>query len=723
VRDGRARQKPNDKRQKPAPSKGEGAKVRNLEPSWRAKIRRDRSAKGGVVSGCCDATEHDVPPGRSNPGPGTQDPGPAARSRTRYLNKKTLAETLRLFVDAQPLARRDPELVAVEASLGRVTAAPVYARLSVPHYHGAAMDGIAVRAEDTFGASEASPVELAQVDHAATAPPLRTFAPVDTGQALPVWANAVIMIENVYPMDGDRVAIRGAAAPWQHVRLVGEDIVATELLLPRSHRIRPFDIGALLAAGHLSVPVVPRPSVAIIATGSELVEPGEPAGPGAIIEFNSRVIAASVTEWGGEAHIKSRVPDDPARMRDAIIGAAREHDIVVVIAGSSAGERDYTVRVVGELGEVLVHGIDIMPGKPAICARVGATPVLGVPGYPVSAVVVCRQVLKPLLSKFLAVRPEPPQTARAIVPRKLPSKLGLEEFVRVTLGRVGGRIVANPLARGAGVITTMVRADAFLRIPTLSEGVNAGEEVEVELLRPLQDVDNTIVFSGSHDLSIGVLEDCLKQRAPELKISASNIGSLGGLLAMKRGEAHLIGTHLLDPKTGAYNLPDIRRHLGKAADVVVVNLVVREQGLIVPKGNPKRIRTIRDLTKADVRFVNRQPGAGTRVLLDYKLEQLQIKAERVKGYEREEYTHMAVAVAVASGLADCGLGIRSAAAALGLDFVPIEREDYDLVLRRDFAESDRGRLLLDVIRSPRFQTAVVELGGYDVSRSGQGKIE
>ncbi len=654
--------------------------------------------------------------------------------RTRYLNKKSLDEALRLFVRDFPLRPHEVESVAVEESLGRVTAEPVFARLSVPHYHGAAMDGIAVRAEDTFGASEAAPVELrlvtADAGDASAASGCRgaarrrgggVFAYVDTGQPLPAWANAVVMIENVYPLAADRVAIRAAAAPWQHIRLVGEDIVATEPLLPRSHRIRPYDIGALLAAGHTHVPVVRRPRVAILASGSELIEPGEPAPPGAIIEFNSRVIAAFVAQWGGEARRHPRVPDDLQRIKAAVGAAAAEHDVVVIIAGSSAGEHDYTARALSALGEVLVHGIDIMPGKPAICAMVGGTPVLGVPGYPVSAIIVCQQLLRPLLARCLGAAEEPTATVRAVVPRKLPSRLGLEEFVRVTLGRVGDRVVANPLGRGAGVITTMVRADGFLRVPSLSEGINAGEEVDVELLRPASEIANTIVFSGSHDLSIGILEDCLKQRAPHLKISASNVGSLSGLLALKRGEAHVIGTHLLDPKTGTYNLPDIARILGKRADVEVLNLVVREQGLIVAKGNPKRIRTLRDLVRPDVRFVNRQPGAGTRVLLDYRLHQMRIDPSRIQGYEREEFTHMAVAVAVASGLVDCGLGIRSAAVALDLDFVPIEREEYDLVLRRDFAQSDAGRLLVAVIRSLEFHAAVRRLGGYDVSVTGTVK--
>jgi putative molybdopterin biosynthesis protein len=641
-------------------------------------------------------------------------------ARTRYLNKKSLADTLAIFVDGLTLRRRAPELVPVEDSLHRITAEPILARISAPHYHGSAMDGIAVRAEDTFGASDAQPLDLELSSAAAGRP--RSFAYVDTGQALPAWANAVIMIENVYPAGPGTVTIRHAAAPWQHVRLVGEDIVATEPLLPRGHRIRPFDIGALLAAGHVTLPVVSAPRVGIIPTGSELIEPGDAATPGAIIEFNSRVVAAFVSEWGGHAHRLPRVADDMGRITDAVRSAVTEHDIVTVIAGSSAGEHDFTVSALGSLGDILVHGIDIMPGKPAICALIDGTPVLGLPGYPVSAVIVCQQVLRPLIAKFLGRVADPPEAVRAVLPRKIPSKLGLEEFVRVTVGQVGERLVATPLGRGAGVISTMVKADGVLRVPQLSEGINAGEEVDIELLRPRAEIANSIVFSGSHDLSIGLLEDSLKRAAPQLKISASNVGSLGGLLALQRGEAHVAGTHLLDSQTGTYNLPDIRRHLDPRF-VAVVHLVVREQGLIVPRGNPQNLRGLRDLARPGVRFVNRQPGAGTRVLLDYKLAKLRLAPERVRGYDREEFTHMAVAVAVASGLADCGLGVHSAANALGLDFIPVEKEEYDLVFRRDFYASDTGQALLAAMRAQSFRDAVAQLGGYDVRRSGTVKLD
>lgn len=639
---------------------------------------------------------------------------------TRYLNKQSLEETLRRFVHANEAVAPRVETVKVERSLHRVTAAAIVARNSAPHYHGAAMDGIAVRAEDTFGASEAHPLKLRRVDAAATVIPVGAFAPIDTGNALPAWANAVIMIENVFAARDDAVEIQQAVAPWQHVRLVGEDIVATEPLLPRGHRIRPFDIAALLAAGHTAIPVASEPTVAILPTGTELVQPGELAPAGAVIEFSSRMVAAFVTEWGGAPKPLAPVVDEPRAMRRAIQAAVRRHDVTCVIAGSSAGAHDYTAGVLADLGEVLVHGIEIMPGKPAICAIVAGKPVLGLPGYPVSTAVVCQQVLRPLLAKALGQAPPHPEVVRALLPRKIPSKLGLEEFVRVALGEVAGRIVANPLPRGAGIITTLVRADGYLRIPSLIEGCNAGEEVDVELLRPRADIGNTIVLTGSHDPALGVLEDTLKSTHPEMKISATNVGSLGGLLALRRGEAHVAGSHLLDPATGTYNLPDVARHL-KRMPVAIVHLVRREQGLIVAAGNPKRIRSLRDLTRTEVAYVNRQPGAGTRVLLDYRLQKLRIRPERVRGYEREEFTHMAVAVAIASGIADCGLGVRSAAQALGLDFVPVDTEEYDLILRRDFMTTPQGKALLAAVRAPALAAALTRLGGYDTRKTGQEK--
>jgi putative molybdopterin biosynthesis protein len=637
-------------------------------------------------------------------------------ARKRYLKKTPLVEARELF-----LARVDPsklttEQLAVDEALERVTAEPIFARISSPHYHAAAMDGICVRAEDTFGATEFTGIKLARTDDGQ--PGLGVFAYVDTGNALPQWANAVIMIEKVRQLDDRTVEIFESVPPWHHVRLVGEDVVATEPLLPRCHRLRPYDLGALLAAGHTSVAVKARPIVGIVATGDELIQPGEEAKPGSVIEFNSTVLAAFVREWGGTPRKYPPVGDNVEQLRVALRRAADECDVATLIAGSSAGEHDFTAETVAGEGELLAHGIDVMPGKPAVLGMVHGKPVIGFPGYPVSAIVIAQQILRPALEKLLgATAPSYPEV-RAIVPKKIASHLGLEEFIRVTLGRVNDKLVAVPLARGAGVITTMVRADGLLRIPSLVEGLNAGEEVDVDLLRPRHEIENTILCTGSHDLAIGVLEDQLKLRHPELKIAASNIGSLGGLYALQRGETHIAGTHLLDPESGVYNIPDIKKAIPRTP-VVLVHLAQREQGVLVFPGNPKSIGGLKDLVGKEVRFVNRQPGSGTRVLLDYELKKLGIGTESIRGYEREEFTHMAVAVAVASGIVDAGVGVRAAAKALGLDFLPLASEQYDLLFLRSFFDSERGGQLMEVIRSKAFRNAVASLGGYETRSSGE----
>ncbi|MGE5215734.1 MAG: molybdopterin biosynthesis protein [Chloroflexota bacterium] len=637
-------------------------------------------------------------------------------ARKRYLKKVTLGEAKGLFLATVDPSRLGVEEIAVDDALDRITAGPVFAKISSPHYHASAMDGICVRAEDTFGATEFAGKKLHLTDSAA--PGRAAFKYVDTGNALPPWANAVIMIEKVHAIDERTVEIFESVAPWTHVRLVGEDVVATESLLPRAHRLRPYDLGALLAAGHTTVNVKARPKVGIIPTGDELIQPGEETKPGAVIEFNSTVLAAFIREWGGEPVKFPRAKDDLVALTRALRLAADRCDLVAIIAGSSAGEHDLTADAVADAGELLAHGIDVMPGKPAVLGLAHNKPVLGVPGYPVSAIVIAREILRPALEKFLGSAAPAQPTVRAVVPKKIASHLGLEEFIRVTLGRVGEKLVAVPLARGAGVITTMVHADGLMRIPSLVEGLNAGEGAEVELLRPAADIENTILCTGSHDLAIAVLEDQLKLAYPELKIAATNVGSLGGLLALERGETHIAGTHLLDPETGVYNIPDIKKAIPKTA-LALVHLAQREQGILVAHGNPKALAGLEDLPKSGIRFVNRQAGSGTRVLFDHELKKRGLDPMSIAGYEREEFTHMAVGVAIASGLADAGLGVRAAATALGLDFIPVADEEYDLAVDRAFIESERGAKLMQIIRSDAFKRAVAALGGYNPARAGE----
>jgi len=636
-------------------------------------------------------------------------------TRHVYLKLKTLTEAQAIFqerfIDVSGLAG---ETIPTAEALDRITAEPVFARLSSPGFHAAAMDGIAVKAEDTYGASPDQPLTLSLGEQAFY---------VNTGHALPPDANAVIMIEQVEEPGPDRVQIEAAAYPWQHVRKVGEDIVATEMIVPHGCRLGPYELGALVAAGVVDVKVKRRPRVVIIPTGSELISPdrlsAEGPPPGQVVEFNSVILAALTRKAGGEPIVYEIVPDDYPAIRASLERAvAEDSDLVIINAGSSAGSEDYTASAMAELGEVLVHGVTIMPGKPTVLGVIKNKPVIGNPGYPVSAVISFEQFAAPLLARLLGVRPPKRPEVEVAPSQAFPSKLGLEEFLRVKLGRIGRRIVATPLPRGAGSITTLTRADGIIRIPADSEGVGASETVKAELLRPLEEIEGTIVAIGSHDNTLDVLGDLLRQRDPNLTLSSGNVGSLGGLLTLKRGFSHLAGSHLLDTETGEYNFSYIKKHLADFP-VRVVNLVTREQGFVVKPGNPKNIRAFEDLTRDDVTFINRQAGSGTRILLDYNLSRAGLDPGRIKGYGQDEFTHMAVAVAVLSGRADAGLAIYASAKALNLDFVPVTTERYDLVIPEKFWADPKIQTLLAVVRSDEFKAAVQKLGGYGLDQTGE----
>ena len=632
--------------------------------------------------------------------------------RDYYLSDLPLDEALERFralLDQSGIALTTAfETIPLIEARGRVTAAPVWAVASSPHYDAAAMDGIAVRAKETIGATEASPLRLSSPDQVRW---------VDTGDPMPDGFDSVIMVEHVHELDDATIEIRAPVPPYHHVRPIGEDIVATELILPKNHVLRPVDLGACAAAGLTDVSVSRKPVVTIIPTGTELVPIGAALKPGDIVEFNSLIIGGLVDEWGGSSQTSPPVADDYEAIKTAVSNAAVESDIVLVNAGSSAGSEDYTAEIVADLGELAVHGVAIRPGHPVVLGVVNGKPTLGIPGYPVSAALSCELFVKPLIEKALGLREVSRDIADATIARNVHSPLGEDEYLRVKLGRVRERMVATPIQRGAGVIMSLVRADGLVKIPRLSEGVEAGTQVTVNLLRPLEAIEHTIVATGSHDLVLDLIASELTGTGG-VSFASSNVGSLGGLRAIDRGEAHLAGTHLLDEESGEYNVSFLRRYVRNQC-VVLVNLVHRVQGFIIPKGNPASIESLNDLAREDIVFVNRQRGSGTRVLLDYKLVAAGIDTQQVAGYEREEYTHLAVAAAVAGGRANVGLGILSAARAIGMDFIPLFDERYDLAIPEDIYDSKLLAPMLQLIQSSDFRVKVEELGGYDAGQMGE----
>ena len=613
------------------------------------------------------------------------------------------------LLQAGGLSRTSGEWVPLAEALHRVTAEPVWAKISSPHYHAAAMDGAAVRSADTTGASEKTPVRLRIGDQAQW---------VDTGMSMPAGFDAVVMIENIQEVGEGLIEIMLPVAPWQHVRLMGEDIVASELLLAEGQLLKPTDLGAMAQAGVTDVAVRRKPKVAIIPTGTELVLPGQGLKPGKIIESNSLVLAGLVEEWGAQATRRSPTPDDYDRLKNAIRDAVAEHDIVVVNAGASAGRRDFTASLVGDLGKVIVHGVAIRPGHPVVLGVVDGKPVVGVPGYPVSAVLTLELFVRPLICHLLGIAAPKRSVLDAVMTRKVFSPMGEEEFVRVKVGKVGDNLLATPLPRGAGATMSFVRADGIVRIPRGSEGVQEGQPVRVELINSLEQIENAIVVIGSHDLALDVLANRLHQQYPDRALSSSNVGSLGGLVALSRGEAHLAGSHLLDEETGEYNISYVKRILA-GKEVVILHLVYREQGLMVAKGNPKGLTGLADLARPNVSFINRQRGAGTRVLFDFKAKKMGLDPTKINGYDRMAFTHLAVAVAVAGGAADAGLGILAAARALDLDFVPVLKERYDLIIPRVHYESRLLEPMLAILQDVSFKAEIEKLGGYDVSEMGR----
>jgi putative molybdopterin biosynthesis protein len=621
-----------------------------------------------------------------------------------------LDDALKLYIKDNLTPEGNKEKISTLDSFQRVTSMPVYSLMSSPFYNSSAMDGIAVLSSKTFNASEKNQVTLVEnVD----------YVVVDTGDPIPRQFDCVIMVEDVIRVSDEEVKIYKSASPWQNIRTLGEDIVENQLIIPSNHSVRSVDVGAMLAGGVNTIEVYRRPRVGIIPTGTEIVEPGSDLKIGDIVEFNSRIFSAQIQEWGGIPVRYAIVRDDREKIKESILKAVAENDIVLVNAGSSAGREDFTCGIIEELGKVLVHGIAIKPGKPTILGEISGKPVIGIPGYPVSAYVVMENIVKKIVYGFQQRKLEKTKTVEAFVSKRIMSSLKYLEFVRVKLGRVDDKLIATPLSRGAGTTMSLVRADGIICVPQSSEGIEAGTKVAVQLIRSEEEVNNTLVSIGSHDVIMDVAADLMSLREKQYVLSSSHVGSMGGILALRNGETHMAPIHLLDEETGEYNVSYIRRYI-KDKDISLIKCVKRIQGLMVKKGNPMGINSLNDITQAKARFVNRQRGSGTRLLLDYNMKKLNIDPADISGYDREEFTHLKVAAAVAAGDADCGLGVYSAAVLMDLDFIPLCHEEYDLAVPTKLLQDDKIKEFIEVIRSDKFISELERLGGYE--HDGIGRI-
>ena len=629
-----------------------------------------------------------------------------------YLSNVPLEEARAEFLSSLKTAGLKAETESINTVDGnhRVTARAVYAHICAPHYNACAMDGIALDASLTFGATDTRPVTLAPDQ----------FRWVNTGDPLPHGCDAVVMVEDVIEQSDQTIQLYSAAVPWQHIRQIGEDIAAGDMIVPSFSKLIPAIQGAMLAAGVLSVEVIKKPLVGIIPTGNELVSPMTDPEEGDIIEFNSTIFKGMLEDWGCEALVYPIIADDPEKVKDGLRRAQQECDFVLLNAGSSAGRKDYSYEAIAAVGEVILHGIAIRPGKPAVLGTSyrddKVVPLVGLPGYPVSAILVMEELVRPALNLLLAKPDLDRQKTQAVVSRRLTSSLKYLEFIRARVGKVEDKLVAVPLNRGAGVVSSFVKADGIVEVQQNKEGYEAGELVPVQLLRDMKEIENTLVITGSHDPLIDELIDLMKRRWPDSQVVSSHVGSLGGVMAVKRGEAHLGGTHLLDEQSGEYNKAFVERYFPDGG-ARLVGCVFRSQGLIVASGNPLGVKGVEDLRK--VNYVNRQKGSGTRILLDYLIKQYGIEPTEIKGYEREEITHTAVAAAVASGTADAGMGILAAARIYDLDFIPVVEEQYDLLVAENTFENPQFKRLIEVLQSPEFAERLERLGGYRLNRPGE----
>jgi putative molybdopterin biosynthesis protein len=630
----------------------------------------------------------------------------------KYLDKISLDDALKKLKSRFKDFRTETEKIKTVDAEGRVTVKAVFARRSAPDFYAAAMDGIAVKAQKTARASERAPVKLKIGPDA---------QPVDTGDPIPEQFNAVIKIEEVNQIDENYYAVEKGVPPWNHIRSIGESTVKGNLLVTASHKLSDYDLAALLEAGVTEIEVYQKPLVTIIPTGDELINAAEKPKKGELVEFNSQMVKAALKKWGAEIKITKIIADQKKLIEKAFVESVKISDMVIILSGSSAGRGDYTIDILKKQGEILFHGVNIMPGKPLIAAEAAGIPVFGLPGYPLSAWLDNHLFIRELVYLIQADQSPKFEQVEAEVKRKVPSEIGLEEFLRVNLiSEAENKYTAVPLKRGSSAMESILKADGIMRIAENKEGLHPGDRAPVILLKEKNKIENNLLLIGSHDLSLDLIRNEIRKRNYNFDLKLQTVGSMAGLTALRRGESHLAGAHLLDPESGEYNISYLKK-VFKGQNLLLLNLVYREQGLYLKKGNPKNIEKINDLTQANINYINRQRGAGTRVLFDYLLSQSEIEANQISGYGKEEYTHIAAAAAVGRGSADAALGIRAAAEVMEVEFMPLAEEKYDLIIKEEDLDDPRIDKLIELISENEIKHEIEKLGGYNCNETGEIK--
>ncbi|WP_297597881.1 molybdopterin biosynthesis protein [uncultured Cetobacterium sp.] len=623
-------------------------------------------------------------------------------NRNVYIDNIDVEKALSIFFKSLEIDLQD-EKISVLDSIGRVTSKAVFAKRCSPTYSASAMDGILIFAEKTAEASEVNPIYLKENED---------FIFVNTGNPIDYnIGDSVIMIEEVISVGNGLYKIIKSSRPWQHIRPVGEDIIEGEMIIKSNHKIAPQDLGALISAGVLEIFVIKKPKVAIIATGDEVIDIfKEDYKEKSVIDCNSYVFSAQIKEWGGIPEILPKLKDNLSCIKENLSLIIKDFDLILINAGSSAGSKDYTKSVIEDLGEVVVHGVAIKPGKPTILGNVDGKPVIGIPGYPVSAFLAMDIFIKPLMEKLTQISKED-TFVEGVLSKTIVSSLKHKELVRVTLNYSEGKYIVNPLARGAGITTSLSKADGILEIPKEVEGIKGGEVVKIKLLKPLKEIKDYLISVGSHDVIMDLIGD-------KIKLCSTHTGSFGGVLAIKQKNTHIAPIHILDDESGVYNIPAVKKYF-PAEEMVLIKGVKRVQGLMVTKCNPLGIKDISDIISQNLRYVNRQRGSGTRILLDFLLKKESIASETLNGYAREANTHLEVAMAIKSGTSDVGLGIKEAAVIADLDFIPILDEDYDFLVNPKMIDSDKIKEFIAFLKSDYFINKINDLDGYSAINSGE----